>query len=258
VLKDEKRFSFAFSGQLNTVLLNSIYGKMRPQLNELRALLKERFPQAHAAGRSAHDAVVKTTAVETTAVATSPPREVLVTAQEVLHPAPGTFTEVTSPLSGYGSILTLTGLLLKSLGRSHPTALVDGKDSFEPTTLPAALMPFLLWVRCRNLGEALRATDILVQDGNLPIVVLDLQLIPESELRQTPGSTWQRLRMTTAQSHVSLVAFTPCQTISAAHIRFALQQRSSLDLLERPMHEALGEIKAHRVTRRSGSSPALP
>jgi hypothetical protein len=231
---------------------------MKPQLDELRALLKERFPKAHAAGRSPHQALLSNTPVETTTVATMPPREGRVTAHEVLHPAPGTFTEVTSPLSGYGSILTLTGLLEQSLGRSHPTALVDGKDGFEPSTLSAALMPFLLWVRCKDLGEALRATDVLVQDGNLPIVVLDLQLIPESELRQTPGSIWQRLRMTTAQSHVSLVAFTPCQTISAAHIRFALQQRSSLDLLERSMHESLSEIKAYRITRRSGSSPALP
>jgi hypothetical protein len=46
---------------------------------------------------------------------------------------------------------------------------------------------------CRGAKEALRSTDIHIRDGNLPLVVLDLQVANAKGLRGVPGSTWHRL-----------------------------------------------------------------
>jgi len=37
-----------------------------------------------------------------------------------------------------------------------------------------------------------KATDLLLHDGNLPLVLLDLQFLPSRALRKIPPSTWHR------------------------------------------------------------------
>ena len=59
-------------------------------------------------------------------------------------------------------------------------ALVDGRDTFDPYSAQAAGVELkqLLWVRCRNIDQAFRATDLLIQGGGFGLIALDLSDIP--------------------------------------------------------------------------------
>ena len=83
--------------------------------------------------------------------------------------------------------------LLRQARRANQwVALVDAQDSFDPSKLGEAVFSRLVWVRCRDAAQALKATDLLLRDGNLPLVLLDLQMNPAAELRKIPATTWHR------------------------------------------------------------------
>ena len=54
----------------------------------------------------------------------------------------------------------------------------------------------LLWVRCRNLDQALRSVDLLLHGGGFSLVAMDLSGAPARLVRQVPLSFWFRLRRT--------------------------------------------------------------
>jgi hypothetical protein len=64
-------------------------------------------------------------------------------------------------------------------------ALVDARDSFDPHTASAAgvALQQLLWVRCRNIEQALRSTDLLIQGGGFGLVAVDLSDVPSQTVR---------------------------------------------------------------------------
>ena len=53
-------------------------------------------------------------------------------------------------------------------------------DAFDPHAAQAAGVDLeqLLWVRCRNLDQALRATDLLLHGGGFGLIALDLAMLP--------------------------------------------------------------------------------
>ena len=55
-------------------------------------------------------------------------------------------------------------------------ALIDGRDSFDPCALDNSILRQLLWVRCTKALEAIKAADLLLRDGNFPLVIVDLIL----------------------------------------------------------------------------------
>ena len=75
-------------------------------------------------------------------------------------------------------------------------ALVDGTDAFDPESGEAAGIDLrrLLWVRCRNIDQVLRSTDLLLQGGGFGIVALDLSDLPQKALHGVPLATWFRLQ----------------------------------------------------------------
>jgi hypothetical protein len=75
-------------------------------------------------------------------------------------------------------------------------ALVDARDSFDPLTADAAGIALgkLLWVRCQNIEQALRATDLLIQAGGFGMVAVDLSDVPTRTVRQVPLNAWFRFR----------------------------------------------------------------
>jgi hypothetical protein len=107
----------------------------------------------------------------------------------------GAMTEVCgSPCSGRTSLLLAS--LAKRTANGEVCALVDARDSFDPLTGNAAGMDLkkLLWVRCRNLDQALRATDLLIQAGGFGMVAVDLSDVPAHTVRQVPLNAWFRFR----------------------------------------------------------------
>lgn len=51
--------------------------------------------------------------------------------------------------------------------------LIDGGDSFDPSSLSEAACSRLLWVCCMSMTVRLKAGNLLVRDGNVPF---DFQL----------------------------------------------------------------------------------
>jgi hypothetical protein len=109
----------------------------------------------------------------------------------------GSLTEICGPpCSGRTSIL-LSALALRT-AQPEACALVDGRDAFDPHSAKAAGVQLenLLWVRCRNVDQSLRATDLLLQGGGFGLIVLDLSDIPPETVRYVPLNAWFRFRKT--------------------------------------------------------------
>jgi hypothetical protein len=93
-----------------------------------------------------------------------------------------------------------TSFLLSALAsrtkNGEVCALVDARDSFDPLTAHAAgiALEKLLWVRCQNIDQALRAMDLLIQAGGFGMVAVDLSDVPTKTVRQVPLNAWFRFR----------------------------------------------------------------
>jgi recombination protein RecA len=107
----------------------------------------------------------------------------------------GCLTEIFGePCSGRTSLL-LAALAART-SEAEVCALVDGRDAFDPAAALAAGVNLrqLLWVRCKNIDQALRATDLLIQGGGFGLLALDLSDIATRLVRQVPLNVWFRFR----------------------------------------------------------------
>ncbi len=147
-------------------------------------------------------------------------------------------TELICPGAG-GAFLTVS--LLRAAGRREAgagrrVAFIDGQDCFDPQPLDNAVLSHLLWARCENAAQALRAADLLLRDGNLPLVLMDLCRNPAAELRRIPLTSWYRLQRIVEKTSTAFLAFTPCSLIGGAQVKLRLRSRFTLEALE--MEEA--------------------
>jgi len=156
--------------------------------------------------------------------------------------AKGALTEIVSERRGAGSALLASSLLRQAAQAGQIVALVDGADSLEVTELEESVLSRLLWVRCRSAAEALKATDLLLRDGNVPLVQLDIVINPEKQLRAIPATTWYRLQRLIEETSTVCVVFTPRVMVSPAHDRIFLHGRFSLSCLEQDHDELLSKL----------------
>jgi hypothetical protein len=163
----------------------------------------------------------------------------------------GALTEIIAEHRGAGSALLACSFLRQAAQAGQIVAFVDGADSLEITQLEETVLSRLLWVRCRSAAEALKAVDLLLRDGNLPLVLLDIAINPAEQLRKIPATTWYRLQRILEQIATVCVVFTPRAMVSPAHDRIFLHSHFSLDALEQDHDKLLAELKmeaaeAHR------------
>ena len=177
-----------------------------------RDFLRARFPEAHA--EHGHEAEIVDTGLS---------------CLDALGVGRGTITEIVGPPRGSGTGVLLAALLQRDATVTELTALVDGSDAFDPWSVPAEALERLLWVRCREPAQAVRATDLLLRDGNIPLVLLDLQLHSLRAVQGLPSSVWHRLRLLAEKSGTSLCAFTPVRTVTCARTRLVVNHRFRLD-----------------------------
>ncbi len=128
-------------------------------LQEIRRQLREKFPAAHGF-----------------APVPEPVAEVSQTFFEPSAFPAGAISEIIPAAEGGGLSLWIAGLLAEpeEAAEFPKFVLVDGSDHFDPASHTAAACSQLLWVRCAKIQEALKAADLLVRDGNVPFVLLDL------------------------------------------------------------------------------------
>lgn len=118
----------------------------------------------------------------------------------------GGLTEICGPpCSGRTSLLI--SALAERTAHEEACALVDGRDAFDPHSAQAAGVELqqLLWVRCRNIDQALRATDLLIQGGGFGLIALDLSDIPPQTVRYVPLNAWFRFRRAVEDTSTILV-----------------------------------------------------
>ena len=157
--------------------------------------------------------------------------------------AKSAITEVIAARPGCGSALLLVHLLREAAATNQFVALVDGQDSFDAAAVEQSALSRLLWIRCSNADEAMKAIDLVLRDGNLPLVLLDLALNPEAQLRKIPAPTWYRFQRIVEESAAVFIVFTPRAMISPAQARITLRSRFDLGALERTQDELLRELE---------------
>ena len=137
----------------------------------------------------------------------------------------GAITQLLIPNISSGGAIVLHEIIEAMQDVSQYVALIDGKDSFEP----AADHPLLLWIRCHNVLQALKATDLLLRDGNLSLVILDFKESPDKDLRKIPGSAWYRFQRITEENGNTLLTVTRHPIVSSAQITISTMHRLCLD-----------------------------
>ena len=141
-------------------------------------------------------------------------------------------SEVIAPRAGCGSALLMVQLLRRAASQNQFMALIDGRDSFDAAVIEPSTLSRLLWVRCHNADEAVKAADLVLRDGNLPVVLLDLALNPVAELRRIPAPAWYRLQRIVEQGAATFIVLTPHALISPAEVRVTLRSRFQLGAVE--------------------------
>ncbi len=137
----------------------------------------------------------------------------------------GGITELVSAKNGAGSALFLHLILRQARTARQLSALIDGQDSFDATTLPQRVLSRLLWVRCQAVDQAMKAADIILRDRNLPLVILDLKMNPATQTRKISPTSWYRLQRLTQPSGTILVVLTSRAMVGNADVRVTLESR---------------------------------
>lgn len=169
----------------------------------------------------------------------------------------GAITELVGPRLSGGSAWLMAAALNGC--RDRWTALVDGTDSFDPQPLGPGRWARLLWVRCRAVADALRATDLLLHDGNMAVVWLDLRMNRATELRAVPTATWYRLQRLVEQSAAAsaLVVAVPAPLVVSAHERLIVRRQTgpeALQALDGTPAETAASLLIERHERRAAAA----
>ena len=152
----------------------------------------------------------------------------------------GAITELTTLQISAGSA-SLIQALLQAANRDHFfLALIDGRDSFDPQPLGNALLRNLFWVRCTTALQTIKAADLLLRDGNFPLVIVDLVLNPPEDLK-IPQTTWYRLQRLVEPTSTACLVLTRCSMVSSAQLKIVLENSWTLETFQKA--EAISRLK---------------
>jgi hypothetical protein len=158
----------------------------------------------------------------------------------------GALTELISSNESAGSASLIYALLQTAHREQYFLALVDGRDSFEPSAsggLGNTSLRNLLWVRCRKAAEAIKAADLLLRDGNFPLVIIDLVLNGLAELRKIPQTSWYRLQRLVEVAPTACLVLTRQSMIASAQLKIVLENVWTLETLEK--ENAVSQLQMH-------------
>ncbi len=157
--------------------------------------------------------------------------------------AEGECHEFVEAAPGLGGQMLVHALLQGSRREARFLALVEAGNAFDPQSAAPEELEALLWVRCTRAREGLLATDILVRDENIPLVLLDLREAPEGDFSGLRDRLWRRVILAARGSGCTLAVLTPRPCVPACRQRVRLRERFSLDAVEEGV-ENLKRIEA--------------
>jgi hypothetical protein len=186
---------------------------------DLRKLLAERFPRAPA-----------------------PAASVLITGLSFLDQTIGgglpksAITELLTPELTAGGASVIRALLQCAQRDRYFLALIDGRDSFDPCAFEGCYhsLRHLLWVRCTKAFEAIKSADLLLRDGNFPLVIVDLVLNPTEELRKIPQTSWYRLQRLVEATSTACLVLSRYSMVSSAQLKIVLENSWTLKTFTEP------------------------
>jgi len=152
----------------------------------------------------------------------------------------GAITELISPQTSAGSASLIHALIHSAHRDNYFLALIDGRDSFDPTGVENARLRHLLWVRCSEASEAIKAADLVLRDGNFPLVMVDLVLNAPKELRKIPQTNWYRLQRLVEMVPTACLVLTRYEMVSSAQLKLLLE--NSWDIRTIETHAALSRM----------------
>src|SRR5437660_6493788 len=204
------------------------------KISDLRKLLVERFP--HAPGTAATHLVTGLFFLDESTNGGLPR---------------GAIIELICPRTSAGSASLIHTLVHAAHRDKHFLALIDGRDSFDPCGLDNASLRHLLWVRCSKASEVIKAGDLLLRDGNFPVVILDLVLNAPAELRKIPQTNWYRLQRLVELAPTACLVLTRYEMVSSAQLKLLLE--NSWDIRTFETQNALSQVRI--VVKRSHIQP---
>jgi recA bacterial DNA recombination protein len=165
----------------------------------------------------------------------------------------GAITELISPQTSAGSASLIHALIHCAYRDNYFLALIDGRDSFDPSGVENARLQHLLWVRCSKASEAIKAADLLLRDGNFPLVIVDLVLNAPEELRKIPQTNWYRLQRLVEVVPTACLVLTRYEMVSSAQLKLLLE--NSWDIRTFETQDALSRVRI--VVKRSHIQPEV-
>ena len=147
----------------------------------------------------------------------------------------GAITELISAQISAGGASLIHALLQAAHRNRYFLALIDGRDSFDPSALGRlgnGCLSYLLWVRCTKALEAIKAADLLLRDGNFPLVIVDLVLNAPQELRKIPQTSWYRLQRLVEAAPTACLVVTRLGMVSSAQLKLVLANSWDLQTFE--------------------------
>ena len=159
----------------------------------------------------------------------------------------GALTELISPRTSTGSASLIQALIHSAYRDNYFLALIDGRDSFDPCGLDNTSLRHLFWVRCSKAFEVIKAADLLLRDGNFPLVIVDLVLNSPEELRKIPQTNWYRLQRLVELVPTACLVFTRYEMVGSAQLRLVLENSWNVETLEK--QNAISQLRI--VVKRS-------
>ncbi|HJT80199.1 MAG TPA: hypothetical protein VJ719_03295 [Chthoniobacterales bacterium] len=202
------------------------------KLVDLRALLAERFPSSP-----------------------PPPPASLITGVPALDQTiggglcKGGITELISPNLSAGSASLLAAMVHAACRDRYFMALIDGTDSFDPQPIGNQALGHLLWVRCQTTVQAIKSADLLLRDGNFPLVIVDLVLNAPNEVRKIQQTSWYRLQRLVESTSTAFVVLTRSNTVSSAQVKIVLENGWNLRAIEQENPETFLQFRVQRMHR---------
>jgi hypothetical protein len=165
----------------------------------------------------------------------------------------GALTELISPRTSAGSASLIHAFIHGAYRDSYFVALIDGRDSFDPCGLDNDFLRCLLWIRCSKASEAIKAADLLLRDGNFPLVVIDLGLNSPEELRKIPQTNWYRLQRLVELVPTACLVIIRYEMVGSAQLKLVLENSWNLETLEK--QNTISQLRI--VVKRSHVQPEV-
>jgi recA bacterial DNA recombination protein len=166
----------------------------------------------------------------------------------------GAITELITPPRSAGSASLVHAFIHGAYRDKYFVALIDGRDSFDPCALGNSILRQLLWVRCTKALEAVKVADLLLRDGNFPLLIVDLIFNSPGELRKIPQTTWYRLQRLVESVPTACLVLTRYEMVSSAQLKLVLENSWNLETLEK--HDAISQLRI--AVKRSHLKSVVP